>query len=177
MNYLSDFLDEAAILLDTNIIQYCANQYSSFEFIDYILSIAKNTENIFMLDYSQFELLRGATISTEEKMNLLLELFEKLPLTQDVLIAASRLETLYKMEKIPYEKISDGDKLIAATSILSESLIVTANARDFPWPYFQEIERCPLTYAEKSHRYKCIMVSLLKPDIHFVLKRFSERPN
>ncbi len=80
------------------------------------------------------------------------------------------------MEGIEPKQIEHGDKFIAATSILTGSLILTANSRDFPSPYFQEAERKPLIYKEKRGKSKCILTTILIPDIIMVNQRFTDRP-
>ena len=121
-----------------------------------------------------YELLRGANRQTESKMLTILNSFQKYELTDIVLQNAAQLETLYKIEHIMPNEVEHGDKFIAATSILANSLVLTANALDFPAPYFQEIERELITFKVKKERTRSIMVYMLKPDLSIIELRIQE---
>ena len=164
------------IILDSNIIQYSAERNASPIFVPYLIELSQRGFGFAISDITIHELLKGANIKNESEMLALLNAFQRYFLTDNVLIASARLETIYKIEGIEQKQIEDGDKFIAATAILTGSLILTANARDFPSPYFQELERKPLIYSDKKRRSKCILVSLLAPDISMVNQRFSQRP-
>jgi predicted nucleic acid-binding protein len=162
------------ILLDTNIIQYSSSKSTSPKFIQFL--IETNKKGILAVsEYSRFELIRGAKTSLEQELLKTFELFKTYPISTEVLYASARIETLYRMEKIACEKISDGDKIIAATSIILNAPIITANGRDFPWPYFKEIDRTPVIYTEKNIS-KVILVSFFQPDLNYLVQRFKERP-
>ena len=167
--------DNPIVLLDTNIIQYSASKASATSFIDFLIEIHKIGLSLAVSEYSRFELIRGAKVSTEKELLETFEKFKFYSISTEVLYASARIETLYRMEKIMCEKISDGDKIIAATSILLNAPIITANGRDFPWPYFKEINRTPIVYSEKNIS-KVILVSTFQPDINYIVQRFQERP-
>lgn len=164
------------ILLDSNIVQYAADKFASVEIVPYLQELMNRGFGLAISDITIYELLKGANVKKENEMLQTLNLFQTYFVTQQVLLAAARLETIYKIEGILPNQIEEGDKFIAATSILTGSLIITANIRDFPWPYFQEVERKIAVYSEKRKRSKCVMLAILNPDIQMVNQRFSERP-
>lgn len=165
------------ILLDTNILQYSGDKYASIVFVPYLQELLGRGFGLAISQISIYELLKGASVKMEREMLPILNLFQQYFITDQVLLAAAQLDTIYALEKLFSKQIEDCDKFIAATSILTGSLILTANARDFPWPYFQEVERAPMIYKEKRSRSRSILVSLLSPDITVINQRFSERPS
>lgn len=164
------------IILDSNIIQYSADKNASLVFVPYLSELLKRGFGFAISDVTIYELLKGANIKNEAEMLRILNIFQRYYLTDNVLIASAQLETIYKIEGIEQKQIEDGDKFVGATAILTGSLILTANSRDFPSPYFQELERRALIYTEKRNRSKCILASVLSPDIAMINRRFSERP-
>jgi len=163
------------VILDTNIIKKILDRYSVKVFAEYLSNLVQRNGTFVISDFTSFELIRGANLVTEGNVFPLINFITRLNVTTQVLLAAARLETLYKIDEIQPAGIEIGDKLIAATAILNSALILTANGRDFPWPYFQEVERKIIEYEDKNKRTKCIPVSLLLPDFRIVAKRFNER--
>jgi len=162
------------VILDTNIISYAANKASLIEFSTYVSELALRGFGLAISDISIYELLRGAAKQKEGELIRLLALFTRYDLSSNVMVASAQLDSIMKMEQITVEGIDHGDKFIAATAILTNSLIMTANYRDFPLPFFQEVERRLLTYMEKG-RPKSICVLLLQPDLELVKLRFNTR--
>ena len=165
---------DEVFILDTNIIQYLLNKNSSIAFINFFTDLNKQGKKLSVSEYSIFELTRGAKIKTEEELITTFNIFKRYSVTTEVLTAAARIETLYRMEGIQCDKISDGDKIIAATSVLTNATLFTANGRDFPWPYFIETSRSPIVFSENNYS-KSILVSSFQPDNQYILKRFTER--
>lgn len=164
------------IILDSNIIQYVVDKNSSEALAPYLMDFLDRGFGFAISDITIYELLKGANIKNEAEMLQVLNVFQRYYLTDNVLVAAAQLETLYRMDSIEPKQVESGDKFIAATAVLTGSLILTANSRDFPSPYFQESERKPIIYTEKRNRSKCILISVLTPDITIINQRFSERP-
>jgi predicted nucleic acid-binding protein len=164
------------LLFDSNIIQYTAQPKATDAFNEYITDLLSRGFEFAISTVTIFELLRGATIRTEMKMTNLLDRFTKIDITENLLQYAAKLESAYKLENIQPKEIEDGDKIIAATSILSSSIILTANASDFPTPFFKEVERKFITFEVKRERTKTIVVYLLQPQIEITEKRITEIP-
>lgn len=164
------------IILDSNIIQYSVDKSASIVFVPYLSELLQRGFGLAISDITIYELLKGSSIKNETEMLRILNIFQRYYLTDNVLIASAQLETIYKIEGIEAKQVESGDKFIGATAILTGSLVLTANSRDFPSPYFQELERKALIYIEKRNRSKCILASVLSPDINMINRRFSERP-
>ncbi|MBU3978559.1 hypothetical protein KJ980_03210 [Patescibacteria group bacterium] len=144
--------------------------------ISYLLELLKRGFNFAYSEITLYELLRGATVQKEEAMLKILNSHFKYFLKGDVIIAAARLDNIMKLEKIEINSVDHGDKFIASTAILTGSLILTANARDFPWPLFQHVENKHILYTDKNKATTCFMVSLMRPDYKLINLRFKERP-
>lgn len=163
------------ILLDTCILQYSGNTDSSAVFLDYLKDIGTRKFGLAISKFTVYELLQGASVTKEVRLATLLNRFRSFSVSHDTLVAAAQLKTLYNAEKIPDSQISDGDKIIAATAILTGSLIITADARDFPLPFFTQAEVRHLTFS-KSGRPVMIPTYILSPDMAVIKDRFSNRP-
>jgi predicted nucleic acid-binding protein len=161
------------ILLDSNIIHYSTSKNISPEILKFLVEKEKLAD-LAVSEYSRFELIRGVKKTRENELMDMFNVFKIYPISTEVTFAAARLETLYRMEEIPCNGISDGDKFIAATAILLNSAIMTANGRDFPWPFFTEIERIPIVYKEKDIS-KTVLISTFAPDLDLVLRKFEKR--
>ena len=58
---------------------------------------------------------------------------------------------------------------------ITGSLILTANVRDFPWPFFHQVENRHIYYKDKNKIQKCFIVSLIRSDIELINFRLKER--
>jgi len=163
------------ILLDTCIIQYASDSHSGPEYNSYLADLASRGFQLAKSEYVLYELLQGAPEQKEQKLLNALSIFTTFQISTSVLIAASRLKTLYDMEKIPQLQIQDGDKIIAATAILTGSFILTANVNDYPRPFFVEMERKNILYRYKNTD-RMIPSYILSPDFPVIEKRFANRP-
>ncbi len=164
------------IIVDSNIIQYIAQPKSAKVFNDYIDNLIERRFDFAISTITIYELLKGASKQKAEKMINLLDRFTKFELEEDILQAAAKLESLYKLEDIQPKEIEDADKIIGATALLSSALILTANARDFPSPYFTEVEREIITFIVKRERTKTIVVYLLRPEPAIIERYIKEIP-
>jgi predicted nucleic acid-binding protein len=164
------------IIIDTNILQYVGEKTTSTTIVPYLSDLLSRGFGLAISDISIYELLKGANANKEQEMRNILNLFQRYYLTENVLIASAQLETLYRADKIFPKQIGDGDILIGATAILTGSLIITANFRDYPLPFFKEVERFSLSYTYGGNHSKNLMIGLLSPDLGFINQKFSERP-
>lgn len=163
------------IILDTNIIQYSGNMPTSPEFLKYLSDLMKRGFGLAISDISIYEILRGATTSQEEKIFRTLGIFNTYYISQQVIIASARLYTLYRDEKIQVANIDDGDLIIAATSVLTGSLILTRNRRDFPFPFFEEAEIRTIYFAKSLGHTGEHTICLLRPNINLVVRKFLQK--
>jgi len=162
------------IVLDSCVIQFALNKYLSPNLSKYLRSLIKAGFLLAISEISYFELFHGATLRQEKELNDALRLFIRYRTDLPALIAASRLGGLYRNLKIPDQQISVGDKIIAATSVLTGSLVLTANYNDFPRPFFREVEAKHIFF-KKKNRDRMVIFYLLFPDFVEIGKRFSER--
>lgn len=159
------------LILDTNIISYASNY--PVERQEQILKIIDGYRSKFdpvITDYVQFELLKRAENKDSELLKKL-GLFGKLSTTQAVILMSGVLCGVYKKAGVT-RQISDGDLIIATTSILSQSHLLTADKDDFCYPYFEERECLTIAFKEheNSHRTSVIPIYLLEPNQTKTLK-------
>lgn len=163
------------IILDTNVISRIDSTDQGMQIGLYLLELSKRGFGFALSDVIVYELLRGNLKAKEAKMLESLADFFSYYLTTNVMIAAAQLDNLMKIDEINVNSVDYGDKLIAATAILTGSLILTNNSRDFPWPFFHEVEPKSIFYKE-GEKQKCLCLALLQPDIQHINLRFNERP-
>ena len=120
--------------------------------------------------------MRGLNTERERKMLNFLYSYFRYFLAAEVLIASAQLDNLFKMENINIGGVDHGDKMIAATAILTGSLVLTADVRGFPWPFFHEIEYNPLLHKDQNNKTKCHVIGLLRPDFDLIKRHFEDRP-
>lgn len=164
------------IILDTNIFSYISEPEVGSHVILYLVELLKRGFGFAYSDITIYELLRGNTEKKEKEMLEILNPYFRYFLSENVILSAARLDNIMKAEKIEVNSVDHGDKFIAATAILTGSLILTTNARDFPWPLFHEAESKPLIFQNKNKKTKCYMTSLIRPDFDLINLRFKERP-
>ncbi|MBI5619884.1 hypothetical protein HY950_02905 [Candidatus Gottesmanbacteria bacterium] len=163
------------ILLDTCVIQSFADKHRGQQYSTYLSQLVSQTYALAISEISLYELIQGVSVSKEQQLLQTLEGVKRYTIDQNVLIAAARMRTLCNMENIAREQISDGDRIIAATSVLTGSFILTENLNDFPRPFFVEMERKNIIYDYKNVQ-RMIPVYLLTPDLLIINFRFQNRP-
>jgi len=126
-------------------------------------------------DYSIYELLRGANRENNIKITGILNKFQRYRITAEVLVVASLLDTLYREEKM--EGGDYGDKILAATSVLTQAPIVTQNGQHFPRPFFDEmnINFCKKTIFEYGNKRKHTIIHFLEPDYKAIKQKIKLR--
>jgi predicted nucleic acid-binding protein len=165
-----------SVILDSNVIQNYCNKAISPNLFEVFQKVVDLGYSLAISEFTYYELLNEATISKEKELIGKLNGLNTYRVTSEVLIAAAHIGSLYKDDGVQLNQISSGDKIIAATAILTNSLIYTTNARDFPIPFFKEVVRYPIEYISKKqpvHMY----TSFLEPDLEFTDKCHSSRVN
>lgn len=163
------------IILDTCLLQYLSDQKISKELVDYLMELQGANFDLAISNISICELLSGTTKRQEADGIGILSLFKKYQVDDNVLLATSQLSTLYGREKIPGQDISIADKIIAATAVLTGSLILTADIHDFPRPFFKEAAE-KLFYYSIRNKTCMRVVQIFSPNTVIINQRFSERP-
>jgi predicted nucleic acid-binding protein len=154
-------------LLDTCILQDIDSPYASIgvsKLLDFLLRTGKVLRISY---YAVFELLRGADKGKEQKAEETLKRFVKYVVNDKVFDFAAKLYTLYQKENKQIGGmggISDGDIILAATSIILNQPIITRDGDDFPAPFFKEIHREIITYIPKGKRERSLVIYFLAPD-------------
>lgn len=174
-NFKQDVPPQQYIIFDTNILQYSTSKHTTAPFIQYLSDVIGRGFGLAISEITIFELLSGATVKQERARFQTLSLFKRYKISEQVLVGAAQLATLYQRENILTQNISTADMIIAATAILTGSLVMTANVNDFPRPFFREAEERLINYRYKN-RPRMIPVCLLSPNIPVISKRFGERP-
>jgi hypothetical protein len=77
---------------------------------------------------------------------------------------AGILSNIYRAENSHTNGADFADKIIAVTSCMYNLPIVTADVRDFPFPFFKQIDTHNLMFQRKN-KENMISIALLKPDI------------
>ena len=98
-----------------------------------------------------------------------LKMYHNFLVTERYIIGSGKLGSIYQQNNIT-QNISLVDKIIAATSIITNSPIITANINDYPPPYFEVIDSHKLI-----HKKKLIKIGLIKPDYIILNSAFAGR--
>lgn len=130
----------------------------------YTLTISKIT---------RYEILKSAQIQKENKLLKLLYLLERFEITEEVIIVAAILYQLFK-KKDQGKNFQDADNIIAATSFLNNSPLLTANRTDYPYPSFEENQISPILYRRIPNKTDCLLLCLLTPNT-IVMRREIEK--
>jgi predicted nucleic acid-binding protein len=163
------------VILDTNIIQYSVNFPSSNAFRGYFSDLMNRGFGLAISQISGYEILRNKTIKQENEVFEFLNVFNNYYVSAEVLLTAARLYNFFRNEGVFKTNISDGDVIIAATSIWTNSLILTRNRGDFPYPFFLEVEVVPLSFIKSTGHSDCYTIALLKPNAEFITDKINNR--
>jgi predicted nucleic acid-binding protein len=138
------------LLLDTNIIEYLDKDGFKEKIQEILRTSVQEGLEIALSEYTFFEFLDGANVKKEYGLNRLVGNFNIFGVDRNVLAAAAHLGTYYKDHDDELKKIGPGDKIIGATAILNQCILLTANGRDFPEPFFKEVNRILIEYELKK---------------------------
>lgn len=158
------------VIIDTNIFQHYAHKDLADQIISNLQEALTAGYQLALSDITFYEVIDGASPEKEAERLGAIGKIKRFPVNKSVLIAAGHMGKLYKDDQC--EGANTGDKIIAATSVLTGSMIYTTNARDFPRPFFNEVASRILTYEEKRTQ-KVIKATFLKPDGAFISKSFN----
>lgn len=162
-----------SIILDTNILQYFGNKHIGPLLRQYLQVLRGRNFTLSISEVTIFESLAFSKRHQEDEIVRTLNQFLHKPITKEVLVTSSWLSKLYIIEQIPLLQISTEDKILGATALLTNSLIVTANVNDFPRPFFKEKEEELIFYRYKNKK-RMIAVYLLEPNLPVIQERFDE---
>lgn len=162
------------IILDSNVVQYF---FSIPEYKDQISALLipeiQKGYGVAISDYTYFELINGSSIEKEEKLFSAIEGGKRYYVMRGVLIAAGRLGCWFDDHKI--QGVDNGDKIIGATALLNQAIVLTANGRHFPQPFFKELARATLERTDKNGSTHSIYLYYMEPDYSLVDTHATER--
>ncbi|MDO8609833.1 MAG: hypothetical protein Q7R95_04750 [bacterium] len=134
--------------------------------------LQKWQKNVFGLAINQIvlsELIDGTFMKKEGIIIDTLRQYHNIPVTERQIIVSGKLGSIYRQTNIT-QNISLVDKIIGATSIITNYPIITANINDYPQPYFEVIDSHKLI-----HKKKLIKIGLIKPDYIILNSAFAGR--
>src|SRR5437870_4925475 len=121
------------ILLDTNILRYLINPVFASQIEIFMTKLVHEGAKFAISQTSIFELLQAANEEKEKKGTNILTQFNSLPIDKETLTTAARLAGIYQTYGgVNLRGFDSGDLFIAATAILTNSSIFTANQKDYP---------------------------------------------
>lgn len=163
------------VFIDTQIIQYSAdkNKSKSQAFWGLFNNLKKQRLELAISEIVIFESLFGRYGKKQEEGYKYLSQFIKKAVEELTLLAAAEVGGLYIDEG--FSNIKPGDQIIAATAFLEKGLILTRNYKDFPSPFFKEIEWFPTTYKIKGRYKETIDVCLYEPRYKLIVRRIKEK--
>ena len=162
------------ILIDTTIFQHLGNKELASQIIFLLRDALKKGYGVSMSIYSLLELIDTSTIENEINAINATNGIKRFQINQTVLITAGHLGCLYKDDGLDKQP-EKGDKVIAATSLLNNTVIFTTNGRDFPRPFFKTITKPMLKYTKQDGREVCLISYFLEPDIELISTKHQER--
>lgn len=173
MNPTNPSRNKKYIFLDSCIIQIIGSKIiaKSDAVILYLKSLEQQGYNLAISEFSIYENQHG--LWGKEAITALeyLKSYEAKSISVMVLLVASALGGLYHEEKL--DGVDTGDKIIAATAILENGLILTENHKDYPSPFFVAEQLMPITFQFKSYQ-KTIDLGLYKPQGKLIARRIEE---
>ncbi len=155
------------ILLDTNIISSLGNDSLGEKILDIVREVVAEGFEIAISDITYYELLTETSSKKEVEVFEVLNEVTRFYCKIQELIAAARIGSFYKDHGLQVLQFNLGDRIIAATSILHNCIILTKNGRDFPQPFFKEIDRRMLEYTSKQYPV-CVPVYFLEPQLDYI---------
>jgi predicted nucleic acid-binding protein len=162
------------VLLDTNIISSFSNEDLGNKLLEVLREVVVLGYGIAISDITFLEIINGTSVSTEQKMLQTLNGVERFYIKKDILIAAARLGGLYKDHGFRLDQFGIADQIIAATSVMRNCIIFTKNGRDFPQPFFKELDRRMIEYTNKEYPV-CVPTYFMQPQLEYIGEYHTKR--
>lgn len=154
----------APLVVDTNVLQYMIKPKIS-EQIEQKTRIIRDSFDVFFnisffMVISEASFFEIANNFQEPEIKQMTESIEaSIKVCKTTLLLASKVNKYYKKNG---RTASIGDLIIAATSLLTGSAIITANEKDFPSFLFDEVDSFSVVAKSKKNRTKKINLYILK---------------
>lgn len=154
----------SVIILDTCILNWMNIKPVRKELVKLFQQLEKQKVILRVSDYTTYELFSECPQKKEKELREIWEKFPRYEVAPKVTKTAAQLATLYRYtESTQGLHISDGDKIISGTALITKSYILTADLNDFPRPFFIEEYREKIIYKDKQ-KDKMIAFYFLKVD-------------
>src|SRR6266700_7651320 len=154
------------VIVDTNVLIYAGSKQreKSEAVIRCLEDVVATGKLLAISEITVYEYLRRLWGRKAEEAAEHLKQYERKVVSSEVFSLAAHLDGLYVEEGI--DRVDDADKIIAATTILENALVLTGNHKDFPSPFF--VPDTFMTLPIKSRNYtRHLDLALYRP--HFEL--------
>lgn len=162
------------ILLDSDIFNHLGNSDLYPQIIYLLRDALEKGYGLSMSIFTLLELIDTASVENEVKAMAAIQGVKRFKINQSILLTAGHLGCMYKEDGVTKEP-EKGDKIIAATSLLNNTVIFTTNGRDYPRPFFKELSKPILKYKKSDGRDVCLISYFLEPDLEIIAKKHQER--
>ncbi|MDA1317021.1 MAG: PIN domain-containing protein [bacterium] len=162
------------LLLDSCIVQYLLNKEISPNLRQQLKKWSGDIFNFAISEITYAELLNGTLKNKEAEVISLLDKFYSFTISKRIIKGCGKLGSVYKEYNQSLKEIDTGDRIIASTAIINNLFIVTANVRDFPFPFFSSIANYNIIF-EKKRNKRMISIAVLKPNYEFITHAFNHR--
>lgn len=163
------------IIVDTCIIQHGASskKTKSEAVISCLEGLSKKGYKLAISEITLYEKLHGLWGRRAEETVKILKTYEWKTVSTEVLLMSSMLGGLYIDLEVDKERISIGDKIIAATAILEKCFVLTENHKDFIYPIFNMNKPITIKY-QIGHYYKSMDFALYRPNLEYINRKIFE---
>lgn len=162
------------VLVDANVLQHAGSRLptKAEAVIMCLEQFASDGFQLAVSEYTVFENLHGLWGKKADEAVSFLALFQRFAITSPILTVAAALGGLYHDEGI--DMVSAGDKILAATALLENGLILTGNHRDFMPPFFHTVQSLPLAYT-KQHYTQHLDLAVYALNTSLIDRRIAEK--
>lgn len=160
--------DEQWLILDTNVIQDLVNRQRQRPLTSVIVEARKKGFAPSISDITTLEILTEAPAQAAALIENYLNTLNIFPVDRKVNKLAARLGYCYKANEDSKKHLSAysvADRIIAATAITKDAVVLTRDASDFPWPFFQEIQTIDIDYVSKQGNKQLLNLVFKRPNI------------
>lgn len=162
------------IILDTNILSSFSNADLGNKIIDILREVVGYGYGIAISDITIYELVNESSFQKELQMTNTFAGISRYFCKRTELTAAARMAAFYKDHGLHMTQFEVGDRIIAGTSVVNNCIIFTLNGRDFPQPFFKEIERRMIDYTSKEYPV-CVPAYFMEPQIDYIISCHNKR--
>jgi predicted nucleic acid-binding protein len=165
-----DKIKNKQIILDSCVLIYCEGYDFKLEIRNILRKLTDNNNELGISELSVFEVLRRAKTENKKYFVQLLNYLNNIPVSKGIINNSIILYNTYKhngfikgSEKEDGKRDWTADLIIGGTALYQkDSLILTANRRDFPEPVWKAVVNFPMIH-KLNDRFELINFYLLSP--------------